>query len=846
MSGLLPVSSQYRPVLLTAIWLIWMIVGQVPAGQITTRPTEISAERADLLPQPGRWQAYPSEVNGVAIDRGGRAWFMLKKSDSVERVQQQVEHDFDLKAPWVMGRILLFDSAGRIWLTPRSNVLLGYDPKNHQWITRQTLTSVRRGQPHFTAAHILCGPATEDAAGRLFFGEGSGCHVFDNGTWSFQSLYDLNLDKGLFQGSEAKFEMPVFSPDPAGDRLYVWTPWTNGNSGTLGFWIFEQGKWRQTHTDVGWMSGRISAIIPLEHHRAVICPELSPVYVESIPAPGEAETDRLRQDIALLNAESFADRRAAQRRLSERPADALPTLKEALRNAASPETRVRLAQVIRTVEKAAVGPRVDGYQFKDARLWGHDKKGNAVLFVEKATTPNGVSVPKSAWLISPQGDVRPAPRSIADWAPHVMFPSSEGGLYMVHRSRLGILTEGNAVDLSQPSDGIFEKIDGEGADGRLYVQTRTQTLAFNPGGHDIRRTLPVETYEMAAKTLAFCQDSDGFTVAALGGKDHTLLSRFHNGHWEDLPAAPPLGPMTRLMYLQPLRGGAFAARDASTGTFLLFDGARWRQYGNFHALVEDNRQWLLDSIDNKSRGLETGLQLRVDAQKNIWCVEWEQVEVFDGVKWSQWRPPATQFHQAGHIFRCIPFLSDRRMLLCCPLAMVPARLEGGALRVDPPLPLQAESLGNDARIQLNADSRGQVIYGDGFGRVLIYDGTNSRILQDVGVPRFRDSTGRVWFVNAHRQKVILQPTTGPQTILSEDAISQQSTIVEEKPGSFWMSTNRGLRHIVETPGNPAVLSAEGSYYERGIPGGSILGMWIDPEQNLWIPNGPQLNRIELP
>jgi hypothetical protein len=812
------------------------------AADPTTRPSDLPAARPDLLPKPGRWQAYPSDVGNVAIDRNGRAWFMLRKFDSVERVQQQVEEGFDSKAPSVMGRIFLFDSTGRIWLSPRPNELMGYDPTSRQWITRQTITTVRGGQPRLTALHTLCGPAVEDSAGRLFFGEGSGCHVFDHGVWTFQPFYDRNLQKGIFEGSDAKFEPPVFAPDPSGDRLYVWTPWTYGN-GTLGFWIFERGTWRQTDTDAGWMSGRISAVVPLEHHRAVICPEFSPVYIETIPAPGEPQTDRLEQDIELLAAESYADRRDAQRRLTERGPQTIPKYKEALATAVSPEIRVRLRQIIKFLEQSTAGPRVDGYQLKDVRLWGHDAKGNAVLFAEKAITPEGKSVPKSAWLISPQGDVRPAPKPITEWAPHVIFPDPHGDLYMIHHSRFGVLSGGNPVDISQQSDGIFESIDGEGADGRLYVRTRTQTFAFDPGGRDLRRALPVEAYE---KVAAFCQDCDGFTVAALGGRDHALLSRFRNGQWEELPAAPALGPLPRVMYLQPLRGGGFAVRDASTGAFLLFDGTKWSRYPDFHALAENNRQWLLDAIDNKSRGLESGIQLRVDAFKNIWCVDWEKVDIFDGNKWTQWRPPPNQFLQAGHVFRCIPFLSDRQMIICNESSRVAARMEGGVLHVDPPLPMRAQMEGNDNRVEPNADSRGQIVYGDGFGAALIYDGANSRILKDVGMPRFADSLGRVWFVNARQKELIIQPPTGPKTLFSDDAISTQSTLVEARPGSYWMTTVRGLRHILQTPGNPPTLAAEGDYYEKGIPGGSILGMWIDPEHNLWIPNGPQLNRVELP
>src|SRR5258708_2352304 len=92
------------------------------------------------------------------------------------------------------------------------------------------------------------------------------------------------------------------------------------------------------------------------------------------------------------------------------------------------------------------------------------------------------------------------------------------------------------------------------------------------------------------------------------------------------------------------------------------------------------------------------------------------------------------------------------------------------------------------------------------------------------MPRLEDTAGRIWFVNLQKHQIVVRDANGTLTSISEDALSEDSTVVEEKAGSYWVNTRSGLRHMLADPrgGN---LSVEGDYYEKGLPKGACNGMW---------------------
>ena len=70
------------------------------------------------------------------------------------------------------------------------------------------------------------------------------------------------------------------------------------------------------------------------------------------------------------------------------------------------------------------------------------------------------------------------------------------------------------------------------------------------------------------------------------------------------------------------------------------------------------------------------------------------------------------------------------------------------------------------------------------------------------------------------------------------------TVVEDKAGSYWVNTRNGLRHLIL--GGPGKFTAEGDYYEKGLPKGACNAMWVDAEKGLWFSGSGRLYRVQIP
>jgi len=102
---------------------VFFIIALLAGSGLLADGTVAPLSRSDLIPKSVYWQVLPSDVRDVKIDRRGRAWFELEGSSSIDDVKRQIESSASSPAPFIRGaRIMLFDSAGRIWVTPSAIV----------------------------------------------------------------------------------------------------------------------------------------------------------------------------------------------------------------------------------------------------------------------------------------------------------------------------------------------------------------------------------------------------------------------------------------------------------------------------------------------------------------------------------------------------------------------------------------------------------------------------------------------------------------------------------------------------------------------------------------------------
>lgn len=821
--------------------LLCVILLIASVGATAASPPE-AVERTDLLPQHVRWQTYPSDVIGVRIDRQGRPWFELDGNATIEQVKGQVEKAMTLKAPWVRGaRIVLFDSAGRVWICPRPGLLLGFDPNSREWIEREA-TGDRGSDPSSTAtSDAAFGPAIEDRDGRIFVGDRGGCHVFDHGRWSYQPFYQLNIAKDLYFGDAHRFEAPTFAQDARG-RVYAWAPWGRGGcTGTLGFWVHEQDRWEQVMTEVGQKPGHVAAVVPLGAEQVLVCPESGVVCLMRVDLDDPTDAERIGRDIELLGADDFHQRREAERQIIARGPHVLPKLREALSATRSPEQRARLQQAISVLERKPIEPRINEFRLANARYWGRDARGGIALWAD-TVGPDGRAGRTAAWIVNPPDDVEPAPEAITDWTPQSMLLDSKGRLFLAHyKNGLAVLQSQKLARITDDSDLPFDTIVGEDHDGRVYVQSRCQVVAIDLDAPDTRRTLPVAAFELSSNRDMACLDCDGRTLAKLLGPSHSFLRRFEVGEWRDLPTPRTPGALEDFTYFQPLRGGGMVVEEQPGGRSYYFDGVDWSEYAGLHELIARNYDALVKRLDNARRGMDAYTKLRLGAGNAIWCVEWGRLAAYDGRRWLSCSGEDLHGLNLAAVRGCTALPDGRRVALWDGQAAYLAETNAAGISV---LPLQKPPAATELHGIPWLDSRNRLWLPRSLDSAAVVDHGHTEVLPDTGLPRLEDSAGRVWFVNAADKKLVVIGPEAQRMEWRDEAITDQTTVIENK-GSYWFNTTRGLRHVVVVALALLTLKGDGAAYERGIPKGPCDGMWIDRDGALWFCTPGRLYRIEL-
>ena len=189
----------------------------------------------------------------LVVGPSGREWLWECKNVPIAEVKRRVEKGAVGRHADIAGaEVVLIDRRHRVWLVPTADMetLLGYDPAERRWIERRTLTADRRSASVDASLNVpprcvFGGPAFESRSGLLFFIDNFGIHWFDGATWGYQRLYQRNIDQNrYYDGRIHGFTRLQFAEDAQG-RVYVWSAWGEfGRTGTIGFWVFDAGTWK--------------------------------------------------------------------------------------------------------------------------------------------------------------------------------------------------------------------------------------------------------------------------------------------------------------------------------------------------------------------------------------------------------------------------------------------------------------------------------------------------------------------------------------------------------------------------------------------------------------------------
>ena len=276
-----------------------------------------------------------------------------------------------------------------------------------------------------------------------------------------------------------------------------------------------------------------------------------------------------------------------------------------------------------------------------------------------------------------------------------------------------------------------------------------------------------------------------------------------------------------------MREGALAAQEQPGGDVFYFDGQTWSVHRSFRAMVEKRYTDLVRQIDNAHSGVDTYANLRIDGQKNIWCVQWDHVDVYDGKEWQTYTVSSESGALPRPILYCLPLGREGKVILSDGAKTLIAELGPAGVKANPLEGARVTgNIGNGGGVRI--DGQGRVWLPRSDESATLIDNGQVKVIANTGLPRLEDSAGRMWFVNLQKRVVVAMDRNGTTHWVPEETLSEDSTIVQENPGSYWVNTRSGLRHLVMD--NQGKLTAEGDYYEKGLPKGACNGMWVDAER----------------
>ena len=815
-------------------------------------------ERTEFQLKESRWQTMPSVVKDVKVDHDGRAWFELREYADLEQCKRQIERSVSLERPWVAGaKLVLFDRSGRIWLLPRTDgrLLLGYDPKSKEWLQRR----IEKPADTKHYSDTFSDRAWQSHTGQLYFASRHGVHVLDEGEWSFKSLFQDNVAESKYYGNTKVFADPEFAQDADG-KVFLWARWGKyGWTGTLGYFTHDGETWQHVRQASGREIERLSSVVPLANGALLVCPKADEAFLTSQANNELAIQKKVAADIKLLGDSSFAEREAATKRLVSVITVAIKQVRREVELATAPEVKARLALLIRNFEQDVKAPKVDGHILSNARHFCSDDQGRAWIWASSAVTPSGQRVRDSFVILDPEGGIEIAPSGTKGWYPNSTLLGRNGLVYFARYRKGCVAFEGErCIAITDANQTSYRYILGEDERGRIYLSDERSIAVYQPKLPDLRASLPTTIYSVVHGDTSVCQDDQGKMWAKLVGDDKPFLSVFESGVWCDVKPPGNDKAFDRFVVLLPLSQGGLIALPSTSGPACLYDGSDWRQYKNLRTLVEEEYELLSKRIDNRRFGRDFYAKLRTDDRGRVWVVESTKCAVFDGRRWldvdTEIEKINSKFHQFKH---CLPVSGGKRMLVSNSSRKRDANflvgVEDGKVLVERSKSLGSREIDSDyvTRSGLWLDRRGRVLLPVNNDTSMVLKSVNEppETLADTGFPRFQDRAGGVWYLNSKAKRLVVVLPNGKRQSIIDDGFHATTSIVEDRAGSFWIGTSQGLLQVKRQSEDADGLHIV-RHFEKDVPRGSCLGMFVDDE-NLWFYGpGPaqayRLYRVVLP
>ncbi len=322
--------------------------------------------------------------------------------------------------------------------------------------------------------------------------------------------------------------------------------------------------------------------------------------------------------------------------------------------------------------------------------------------------------------------------------------------------------------------------------------------------------MPVTAYAATWDIQLTVQDSEGHLWTKLPGS--SFVSVFAHGAWSEARLPDGAAPVQSIMGAQALADGGLVVVGNDHRAFLRDHGV-WAQYASIDELVERQFERLSQLISDQA-GRGGSMLLRRDTGGNIWTVNWDDTRAYTGKAWvhmaSTPTPPAVK-----RVVRLIPSEGGAKMLIIGDEGMAFGEINEGRMRLTrfPQQPYDALVAASYNRYGLFIDSKGRSWVPTNHEATLCLDKNGARDIPGVRYPRLEDHAGRIWFLDKWTGKITLLLPDGRRSQFADDSLGADSSVVEDQPNSFWVTTVTGLAHFqLDDSGARPVLKSPGGLH----------------------------------
>ncbi len=823
--------------------------------------------RATIELENARWQQMPEHVLSVYTGPDGRIWHHLFDASNIYApvaLRKRLETEYREQSPQIVGASLaLLEPGGRVWFfVNRSTELWGFDGKS--WVERKPPPGEIFLGLCPTAGELLDNVHNRFVAGKAYFRDTRGVHVFDGTQW----IYEAIVPPARQQIAQVRYAV-----SPNGRYAVALAPQLTADGGTvqtMNLWVVEEGAWKQRSSpwlnNLGWQN------------------TIGPFCVDDdgivwyVWQYGALRSLRLNDQtnpaelITQLNHDDFQTREQASAQLAgllaRNPAVIRPQLEAAYKSAVPLEVKFRLQTILgqpttprERLAKTITPGNANMVPIGKCRMQGvkalfHDDQGRLFVF---AAAIQGRSEPPVRGLaildrrgnaeIFPLRDEQAGIQSQPLWVSPPVQDKDRRGLWVS-----GEITGGPLRHLEYASKKVENAPDNQGgkvhavdAQGRLYLsggtldvtgRARTRVTVIDSRVADTRQKLASFFEPITWPETLVAGDGAVWAIRKGAG-----LSRFDGVRWERMydskqpQCIPTLAGENGVVLCRNRQGD------------LLFQDTEFIAQAPLQQLIADHRDIIAAAFPPRGDGtLEARRNwITTDTRGNIWLLEHEKLSVLSNGEWLNAQEPLKALGQKLGGARFLSPIGEGNRVFVSDMSLLSsggksffAEVSDGQIKLSDALHSTNRGLRDGAgglwleeHIAKNQGSSDRTLLHHTVR--LVKDGTREDLDHyEGGRPVLVDKSDNVWLQHMKQ----LQPGNRFSIwrhgrLIQELTLTEVSSVRElfcDRPSSVYAVVPRGLLHLVSKQVDGREQFQAEQFYATDAPSGqwsySSLGFLV--------------------